>query len=423
MSMKTSNAARLLSYHRPDPSRSANDPGGSSDEPESSARPNAATRSGASAGAPIGRGVKAALSGALALACLAACRSNSTSAPAPRAEDSLGSLRHARVAIERPTAKLTMFLGELTDAQREELTKLAPNVDLVSGLSRAQALERAGEAQAIDARFATREFIDAAPQLRWIQALSAGVDRYLPLAEQLEQRGIVMTNMQGAYGPAIADHVFAMVLSLSRDLRFYSEQQSKAQWTRGKPDGQPFALEGLTMLVVGLGGIGTDVAERAHGFGMRVIATRRSGSEGPNFVERVGKPDELLQLLPQADVVAICVPLTSETERLFDARAFAAMKPGAILVNIARGKVVDTQALLEALESGRLRGACLDVTEPEPLPADHPLWRTEGVLITPHVAADSKLSEERAWELLRENVRRFGAGEPLYNVVDLKAGY
>ncbi len=361
--------------------------------------------------------------GALLLGVFVACRSSGVDAPAPGLSDSVGSLRNARVAIERPTSKLTMFVGELTAAQREELASLAPNVALVAGLTRPQALERAAEAHAIEARYATREFLEAATNLRWVQASSAGVDRYLALSELIEQRGVVLTNMQGAYGPAIADHVFAMVLSLSRDLRFYAEQQAQAQWTRSSPDGQPFALEGLTMLVVGLGGIGTDVAERAHGFGMRVIATRRSDSGGPAFVERVGKPDELLSMLPQADVVAICVPLTPETERLFDARAFAAMKPGAIVVNIARGKVVDTQALLEALESGRLRGACLDVTEPEPLPADHPLWRAKGVLITPHVAASAKLSEERAWQLLRENVRRFGAGEPLYNVVDLKAGY
>lgn len=353
----------------------------------------------------------------IALGSLTACRAGVPVAAPP------GSLRNARVAVERPASKLTMFVGELTDAQREQLAQAAPNVTIVAGLSRAQALERASEAHAIDARYATREFLDAATQLRWIQATSAGVDRYLSLAEPISRRNIVFTNMQGAYGPAIADHVFAMVLTLSRELRYYSERQAKAEWARASSDGQPFALEGLTMLVVGLGGIGTDVAERAHGFGMRVIATRRSDDGGPSFVEHVGKPSELLQLLPRADVVAICVPLTPETDKLFDARAFAAMKPGAILVNIARGKVVDTQALVGALDSGKLRGACLDVTDPEPLPAEHPLWRKKNVLITPHVAADSKLSDERAWTLLRENVRRFGAGEPLYNVVDWKAGY
>jgi phosphoglycerate dehydrogenase-like enzyme len=128
-------------------------------------------------------------------------------------------------------------------------------------------------------------------------------------------------------------------------------------------------------------------------------------------------------MLAEADVVAICVPLTAETERLFDTRAFAAMKPGAYLINVARGRVVDTGALLAAIKSGRLAGAGLDVTDPEPLPADHALWREPGVIITPHVAGDAELTRERGRELFLENVRRFGAGEPLLNVVDKEAGY
>jgi phosphoglycerate dehydrogenase-like enzyme len=143
----------------------------------------------------------------------------------------------------------------------------------------------------------------------------------------------------------------------------------------------------------------------------------------PPGVERVGRPEDLLALLPESDVVVLCVPLTPETEKLLDARAFAAMKPGSFLVNVARGKLVDTDALLEALETGRLAGACLDVTDPEPLPSDHPLWLLPNVVITPHVAADAALTEARAFALVRENLRRFDAGEPLLNVVDGAAGY
>ncbi len=342
---------------------------------------------------------------------------------APSAGEEFGSLRNARVAFERPTGALTYFAGPLDPAQLDELAKLAPNVRVVAGLSREQALERAGEAHGIEARFATPEFLSRAPNLVWVQAMSAGVDRYMGVAALVENERIVLTNQRGAHGPAIADHCFAMLLTLTRDLRFFADRQREQKWAREGSGKQPFALEGRTMFVVGLGGIGAEVAERAHGFGMRVIATRRSGSDNPAFVERVGKPDEMLAMLPEADVVTLCVPLTSETEKLFDARAFAALKPGAILINIARGKVVDTQALLEALESGRLGGACLDVTDPEPLPDEHPLWSAENVVITPHVAADAELTFERTWSLFRENVRRFGAGEPLLNVVDKRAGY
>lgn len=343
---------------------------------------------------------------------------------APVAGQEVGSLRNARVAYAMPAerAQLTYFAGALDAAELAELSELAPNLRIVANLSREQALARAAEAHGVDGRFATADFIARAPHLVWVQAMSAGVDRYLGNAALMEKDSIVLSNMQGVHGPAIADHSMAMLLTLTRDLREYSKQQESARWSPGGT-GAATALAGRTMLVVGLGGIGTEIAQRAAGFGMRVIATRRSDAPGPAYVEKVGRNEDLMAMLPEADVVAIAVPLTAETENMFDAAAFAAMKPGAILINIARGKVVDTAALMEALRSGRLGGACLDVTEPEPLPADHPLWSLPNVIITPHVASDAELTNERSWELLRENLRRFAAGEPLLNVVDKRAGY
>jgi phosphoglycerate dehydrogenase-like enzyme len=260
--------------------------------------------------------------------------------------------------------------------------------------------------------------------LAWIQAQSAGVDRYVTIPDLRDAKRVVLTNLRGVHGPAIADHAFAMLLALTRDLPVQLAARAEGRWIReGSGVLEPIALEGRTLLVVGLGGIGTEIARRGHGFGMRVIATRRSDAPAPEFVERCGRADDLLAMLPQADVVAIAVPLTAETEHLFDARAFAAMKRGSYLINIARGKVVDTDALLEALRSKKLAGAGLDVTDPEPLPPEHPLWDLPNVVITPHVAASAELTDERAWALFRENLRRFDAGEPLYNVVDKLAGY
>jgi phosphoglycerate dehydrogenase-like enzyme len=177
------------------------------------------------------------------------------------------------------------------------------------------------------------------------------------------------------------------------------------------------------MLIVGIGGIGSEIAQRAHAFGMRIIATRRSDTPAPDYVERVGKPNELAAMLPEADVVAICVPLTSETENLFDDAMIRRMKPGAYVINIARGRIINTDALIAALKEGRLAGAALDVTDPEPLPAGHALWSAPNVLITPHIAADGELTDQRWWALYKENLRRFGAGEPLLNCVDVQAGY
>ncbi len=360
----------------------------------------------------------------LPLALLAGCAA--TGAPAgaaARADDAAA--RNARIAFPTGGApvELTFFAGDLSDDERAQIAAAAPNVRIVTGLSRADALARAGEAHGADARFATPEFLARATKLVWVQAMSAGVERYLRIAPLAENDAIVLTNQQGAGGPAIADHTFAMLLALTRDLRPFLEHQSEGRWSRTGSDAGAIALEGRTLLVVGLGGIGTEIARRGAGFGMRVLATRRSDAPGPAYVERVGRPDDLLSLLPEADVVAIAAPLTPETEGLFDARAFAAMRRGAFLVNVARGRIVDTDALVAALREGRLGGACLDVTDPEPLPAGHPLWSFRNVVVTPHVAGRAELSGTRAFAVLKENLRRFGAGEPLLNVVDKVAGY
>lgn len=314
------------------------------------------------------------------------------------------------------------FAQRLSPEAVEELKRQAPHVNFVVGLSPEQALARAAQAHGADAFYARSEFLKAATRLAWVHASSAGVDRYVGV-EGIEAVP-VLTNSRGVHGPTIADHVFAMLLTLTRDLRAYAAHQAQGVWQReGSQSSKPIALQGRTLCVVGLGGIGTEVAQRAHGFGMRVIATRRGEDPGPSYLARLGKPSDLLEFLAESDVVVLCVPLTAETEGLLGEAAFAAMKPGAYLVNIARGKVVQTDALLAALRSGRLAGACLDVTEPEPLPTGHPLWSFPNVVITPHVAANAELSAERGWALFVENVRRFDAGEALLNVVDLKAGY
>jgi phosphoglycerate dehydrogenase-like enzyme len=253
--------------------------------------------------------------------------------------------------------------------------------------------------------------------------MSAGVDRYIGMEPLMKNDKIVLTNFRGVHGPAIADHAMAMLLSLTRDLRPHLSNQKKQRGGREEGSGRPIALDGRTMLVVGIGGIGTEIGQRAHGFGMRVIGTRRSTTPAPAFFEKVGQSKDLMAMLPEADVVAIAVPLTDETKGMFNAAAFAAMKKGSYLINIARGKVVETDALMAALKSGKLAGACLDVTEPEPLPSSHPLWDLPNVIITPHIAAEAEVTDQRRVVLMRENMRRFGAGEPLLNTVDKQAGY
>jgi phosphoglycerate dehydrogenase-like enzyme len=354
---------------------------------------------------------------------LAGCAS--PAGPAPVAAPLPGSLEGSRAALDTAggTRELLYLAGRLDADALEELRRAAPNVRVLSGLSPEEALARAEEVHGADARYATPEFLAAAHQLRWLQAMSAGVERYVGVEGLAERPEVVLTNMAGVHGPAIADHVFALLLALSRDLRGALDSARGARWDTADGPLAPFALEGRTLLVAGLGGIGNEVARRGKGFGMHVLATRRSAGTAPAWVDELGGPQDLERFLPRADVLAICLPLTDETRGLFDARAFELLKPGAILINVGRGAIVDTEALLAALESGRLAGAGLDVTDPEPLPAEHPLWRFPQVVITPHVSSRAELTSERQSALLLENLRRFGAGEGLLNVVDRQAGY
>jgi phosphoglycerate dehydrogenase-like enzyme len=336
----------------------------------------------------------------------------------------VGSRDGARVAMPTDDGRLELLYlaGSMSEADLAALSAVAPNVRCVVPDSPEDALRLAPLVHGADGRHCTPEFLAAADQLRWVQSPSAGV-AWLLEREGMDDEDILLTNMQGIHGPAIAEHVFGMLLSLTRDLRYYQQPEQQGTWNRSGSPVDPIALSGRTMLVVGLGGIGREVARRAKGFDMTVLATRRSRTEPPPYVDRQGTPDELDALLPLADVVVLCVPLTDETEGMIDAAALARMQQGAYLVNIARGRVVDQDALVDALERGHLAGACLDVTTPEPLPADHPLWGMPNVVITPHVASRAALTGARRRALLFENVRRFGAGEPLLNVVDKAAGY
>jgi phosphoglycerate dehydrogenase-like enzyme len=230
--------------------------------------------------------------------------------------------------------------------------------------------------------------------------------------------------MQRVGGPVMAEHVMAMTLALARGLQTYVREQEAGRWNADAVgDEGTLALQGKTMLIAGLGGIGTEVAKRAHAFDMRITATRASNKPAPSFVSHVGPPEELMTLLREADVVVNALPLTEETKGVFDARAFAAMKPKALFINVGRGSTVVTAELVRALSEKRLGGAGLDVTDPEPLPAESPLWKMPNVIITPHVSTDSDFGSERHWLIARENLRRYVAGERMLSVVDVKRGY
>ena len=237
--------------------------------------------------------------------------------------------------------------------------------------------------------------------------------------------GLILTNGQRLSSPTIGDHAIALTYALVRGIDISHANQVNGVWARSSADTlRGFGeLSGRTMLVVGLGGIGTQVAKRANALGMRVLATRGSRREGPDYVEYVGLAPEAIELAAQADVVVNAAPLTSTTRGMFNKAFFEAMKPEAYFINVGRGESAVTADLIEALHNGAIAGAGLDVTDPEPLPADHPLWTAPRVLITPHVAALSMETFGRIQALVAENLRRYVAGEPLLSVVDVKRGY
>jgi phosphoglycerate dehydrogenase-like enzyme len=303
------------------------------------------------------------------------------------------------------------------------LQAVAPGVQIVTVSSVDEAASMAADAQVLIG-YCDEEILSAAPGLHWVQVYSSGVDRCV-INPGMHTGNKLLTNGQRIGSPALAEHAIALMMALVRGLDVFHSNQLNGAWQRNVAlgSGEFMELEGRTVLIVGLGGIGTQTAKRAHGLGMRVIATRGSRREGPDYVEYVGLADEVSKLAAQADVVINTAPLTDRTRGMFNAELFAKMKPTAYFVSVGRGASTVTADLVAALGKGELAGAGLDVTDPEPLPEGHPLWSMPRVIITPHTAGRSDKSRDRLFLLVQENLRRYVAGEPMLSVVDIERGY
>jgi len=269
----------------------------------------------------------------------------------------------------------------------------------------------------------TPEQVRAGKRLQWVQVMSAGVESVLFLSggNALRDSNIVLTNNKIVQGPEIADHAMAMLLMLSRRLRKYVADDQQETW-----DGAVFTgieLNGKTAVVIGAGGIGNQIATRAWAFGMHVIGVDPEDKPFSPFIQKVVKPDQLDEVLPEADVVFISAPHTEKSHKMMGAREFELLKPKSYFVAVSRGGIYDMNALVKALDSKRLAGAGVDVTDPEPLPRGHPLWKFNNVVITPHIAGRSDHDHERMAGTVKENIRRFVDGKPLVNVVDKQKGY
>jgi phosphoglycerate dehydrogenase-like enzyme len=320
-------------------------------------------------------------------------------------------------------AKLVMLppQREETRAWAARLRAAVPEVEVVLAETDADAREAIGDA---DAAFGTiaPDVLARARKLRWLQAPAAAppAGYYYPA---LIAHPVVVTNFREIFNDHIGAHIMALVLAFARGFHYYLPQQLRREWSPRPLDTGVVHLSEATALIVGVGGIGSEAARLAAAFGMRVVGIDARRTDRPPGVVELHRPDALDRLLPEADFVILTVPHTPETEGLMHRARFRLMKRSAFFINIGRGMTVRLADLVAALRAGELAGAGLDVFEIEPLPADHPLWTTPGVLLTPHTAGYGPYLDERRLEILIDNCRRFAAGQPLRNVVDKASWY
>ena len=264
------------------------------------------------------------------------------------------------------------------------------------------------------------DMIKGTTRLKWLQLASAGTDGYT--ADGVLPKGAILTNATGAYGLAISEHMLGALLTVMKKFHLYAEDQKNHVWS---DHGHVISIMDSKTLVVGCGDIGSEFAKRMHALGSSVIGIRRTKADKPEYLEALYQMDKLYDCLKDADIVATSLPGTKETYKVFNKEAFAAMKQGAYFINVGRGNAVDSDALADALNSGHLAGASIDVTDPEPLPKDHPLWDAKNLLITPHVSGFDHLPEtfEKIIRITARNLDNFENGRVLENEVDFSTGY
>ncbi|MFI2857915.1 D-2-hydroxyacid dehydrogenase [Paenibacillus sp. JSM ZJ436] len=311
-------------------------------------------------------------------------------------------------------------LHKLSQEEQNRITEAAQGYELVVGKYKELPSGTVSSADIVLGwtKDAQEEALQENSRVRWIQVWSAGVDK-LPL-QDFKARGIQLTNASGVHSIPITEHIFSLMLAFNRNLHRAIEGQSSHQWIKG---GDFRELSGKTAVIIGVGHIGSAAAKAAQAFGMRTIGVRRSGKPDP-YIDDMMTTDKLNDALAQGDYCINILPLTDETKGLFNKDRFAAMKKGAFFVNVGRGPSVVTSALVEALQSGHLAGAGLDVFEEEPLPADHPLWDMQQVIMTPHTAGDTVHYNKRIMDIFIDNLKAYADEKPLpRNVIDYERAY
>jgi phosphoglycerate dehydrogenase-like enzyme len=327
---------------------------------------------------------------------------------------------HCRSTFVKDQIFVQIVLGrEIDDARVAEMRAMFPDVVFVPV---AQEPDGMPDADAFIGRIPADVYARAGERLRWVHSTGAGIETIVAIPE-LVASDVVVTNTRGAHAPFVAEHGFALLLSLGRNLSGFAHDQTEHVYRSYGRDIPMDSLYGKRMLILGMGNIGRAIARRALAFDMQVVGLDLMAPEETTGDLSVLPMEHLDAELELADVVMVAVPYTPETDNLLDAGRIAKMKPGAMVIGISRGRIIDEAALAARLRDGSLAGAGLDVFAEEPLPPDHFLWDTPNLVITPHCAPKSPVTRNREFEITYENVRRFVAGEPLLNVCDKAAGF
>jgi phosphoglycerate dehydrogenase-like enzyme len=316
---------------------------------------------------------------------------------------------------------LIVVIGEdIGAANLARLQRAFPQVTFRLCLDAAEFTAAAADAQVLFSKSFPPAALAGAQRLRWVQAGTAGVERLL--AAGLIERGVLLTNAHGAHGAPISELILSMMLAFATGLHTLIRVQTERRHIQQEIIRTKFELEGQTLCVIGLGDIGGTLARKAQALGMRVIGVRRTGRPHPH-VDQIFPVARLTEALGQADHVALCLPHTGATHGLLGAAELRAMQPTAYVYNVGRGGAIDPDSLIQALQEGWIAGAGLDVTAPEPLPPDSPLWAMPNVILGQHTSGSSPYNADRITRIFEANLARFLAGEPLQQVVDATRGY
>jgi D-2-hydroxyacid dehydrogenase (NADP+) len=303
----------------------------------------------------------------------------------------------------------------LSEAFVQQIRNVSNRIEVTVASDNAAALKAADNAEVVYGRF-TKEMFSAAKKLRWVQVKSAGVDRLL--FPELVNSNVVLTNAR-IHGTQIAEMIIVMMLVFMKKLHIFMQYKAQAKWQRHTTDD----LFGKTVGILGLGTIGSETARKAKCLGMKVVAFKKHQTPKPAYIDELLGPEGLARLLRQSNFVVVTLPLTKETRHMIGEEQLRMMNPNAYIINVSRGAVIDTEALIKALKEGWIAGAGLDVFEQEPLPEDSELWKLDNVVMTPHVSGGTPRYDELAVGVFCDNLRRYLEGKPLRNVVNKKAGY